>query len=380
MRASTHEETLRPPGMAHSSRDCRVGKPLSGFAAYKAYEKAYEEVVAVQIDRGIAVSENPFQDCWFLTGPTAAGKTAVGVALAERLGADIVSMDSMAVYRGMDIGTAKPTPDERQRVAHHLIDLVEPHESFSLARYLDGARECVLEIRARQREVLFVGGTPLYLKGLLRGIFSGPPADEAFRRRMDELARREGPEALHRRLVQVDPPTAQRLHPNDTRRIIRALEVFEQTGRPISHYQQQFARGLPAEACRVFVLDWPGEQLRWRIEARVDSMFRRGLVDEVRRLLALQRPMSRTARQALGYREVIEHLQGERSLAQTVELVKLHTWRFSRRQRTWFRSLSECRFVRPEAPFDPLRVAEEIAHAGRTVAPTPFPPASGHLE
>ncbi len=338
------------------------------------------------------MSETFFQNCWFLTGPTAAGKTAVGLVLAERLGAEIVSMDSMAVYRGMDIGTAKPTPDERCRVAHHLIDLVEPHEAFSLARYLQAARACVEDIRRRGREVLFVGGTPLYLKGLLRGIFSGPPADWAFRRRMEEIARREGPEALHRRLAQVDPLSATRLHPNDLRRVVRALEVYEQTGRPISRWQQQFARGLPAGACRVFVLDWPAAQLRARIEARVEAMFRAGLVDEVRRLLARDRPPRRTARQALGYREVIEHLAGVRSLQETIELVKLHTWRFSRRQRTWFRSLSECRFVRLESPFAPERVADGVARAGRAVAPQsqpppqpkalqqPFPPEGGNLE
>jgi len=320
------------------------------------------------------MSKTPFRDCWFLTGPTASGKTAVGLALAERLGAEIISMDSMAIYRGMDVGTAKPTAEQRRRVPHHLIDLVDPHESFSLARYLQAAQQCMETIRAAGREVLFVGGTPLYLKGLLRGIFSGPPADWEFRRRMERLACRQGPDALHQRLAQVDPQSARRLHPNDVRRIIRALEVYEHTGRPISHWQQQFARGSPAEACRVFVLDWPPDQLRRRIDARVEAMFRAGLVDEVRRLLAREEPPGRTARQALGYREVIEHLEGERSLEETIELVKLHTWRFSRRQRTWFRSLSECRFVAVQEPFRPDELAEQIAAAGRSRSGSSFPP------
>ncbi len=305
------------------------------------------------------------QECWFLTGPTAAGKTAVGLALAERIGAEIISMDSMAVYRGMDIGTAKPTAEERRRVAHHLIDLIEPDEAFSLAQYLQAARRSVAEIRSRGREVLFVGGTPLYLKGLLRGIFSGPPADWAFRRRMEEIARHHGRECLHHRLAEIDPKAEARLHPYDLRRVVRALEVFEKTGRPISQWQEQFARGLPAEQCRVFVLDWPAGQLRARIDSRVEGMFRAGLVEEVRRLLARDRPPARTARQALGYREVIEYLEGSRPLGETIRLVKLRTWRFARRQRTWFRSLSECRFVRLEDPFAPEQIAEKIALAGR---------------
>lgn len=317
------------------------------------------------------VSGTHFQDCWFLTGPTAAGKTSVGLALAELLGAEIVSMDSMAVYRGMDIGTAKPTAAEQRRVAHHLIDLVEPEEAFSLARYLQAARRCVEDLRRRRREVLFVGGTPLYLKGLLRGIFSGSPADWTFRRRMEQLARQHGRAWLHQRLAEIDPKAAVRLHPNDLRRVVRALEVFEKTGQPISQWQEQFGRGLPAEACRVFVLDWPGRQLRARIEARVEAMFRAGLVEEVQRLLARDRPPGRTARQALGYREVIEHLEGRRPLEETIELVKLRTWRFSRRQRTWFRSLSECRFVRLDTLFSPERIAEQIAQAGRAVACLP---------
>jgi len=301
------------------------------------------------------------RDCWFLTGQTASGKSAVGVELAARIGAEIVSMDSMALYRAMDIGTAKPNSAERQRVPHHLIDVLEPDQEYSLAQYLDAAEECVRQIRSRGREVLFVGGTPLYLKGLLRGIFRGPPADWELRRQLEEEARQNEPGFLHRRLAEVDPQAARRIHPNDTRRLVRAMEVFLKTGQPISSLQQQFEIGSPPEACRVFVLDWPREELLIRIERRVDRMFAGGLVEEVRGLLARPGPLSQTARQALGYREVIEHLEGRRDLAQTIEEVKTHTRQFSKRQGTWFRSLSECRFVSVDANMDPMEIARRIA-------------------
>jgi tRNA dimethylallyltransferase len=305
----------------------------------------------------------PALDCWFLTGATASGKTAVGVELAGRIGAEIVSLDSMALYRGMDVGTAKPTARERDTVPHHLIDVLDPHEHFSLARYLEVAHRAVDEIQRRDRQALFVGGTPLYLKGLLRGIFRGPPADWHLRARLEEEARNHGPDFLHRRLAQVDSAAAERLHPNDSRRLIRALEVYEKTGRPISQLQQQFHTGRDAHQCRVFVLDWPTPQLNARIDRRVDEMFAAGLVDEVRTLLDRPRPLSKTAAQAVGYRELIEHLQGQRGLAETIALVKTRTRRFAKRQRTWFRSLSECRFVPVEVPLDPAETARKIAEA-----------------
>jgi len=212
--------------------------------------------------------------------------------------------------------------------------------------------------------VLLVGGTPLYLKGLLRGIFEGPPADWDFRRGLKEEAQTHEPGWLHGRVAKVDPTAAARLHPNDTRRLIRALEVFEKTGTPISTWQQQFDVGREAEACRVFVLDWPREKLNERIDRRVDAMFAAGLVDEVRRLFVLSQPPGRTARQAVGYREVIEHLQGRHNRPQAVELVKRHTRQLAKRQCTWFRSLSECRFVAMDETADAGSIAGQIAEAG----------------
>ncbi len=299
------------------------------------------------------------ETAWYLTGPTASGKTAVGSELARLLDAEIISLDSMAVYRRMDIGTAKPTTAERAAIQHHLIDVVDPSENFSVAQYRQDALGAMDEIRTRGREVLFVGGTPLYLKAMLRGIFEGPPADWTIRHRLLDAAK-DDPTALHRRLQAVDPAAAARLHPNDTRRLIRALEVYEITGSPISALQQQFDVGRLADQCRVFVLDWARGELNERINRRVDAMFAAGLVDETRRLFDAARPPGRTAQQAVGYREVIEHLHGERGLAETIELVKLRTRQFAKRQLTWFRSLSECRAVAVAEPFDPKQVAAHI--------------------
>ncbi len=305
-------------------------------------------------------------DCWFLTGPTAGGKTEIGIALARQIGAEIISLDSMALYLGMDVGTAKPTAEQQAAVPHHLVDVVEPHEEFSLAQYVDAAEVCVAEIRGRGREVLFVGGTPLYLKALLRGIFEGPAADSDLRGRL-QGEERDQPGALHRRVGEVDPVSAERLHPNDTRRLVRALEVFEKTGVPISEWQQQFDRGLPADQCRVFLLDWPRELLYDRVNRRVEIMFEEGLVEEVAGLMERERPLSKTAGQAVGYREVIEHLSGGTSLEQTIELVKTHTRQFAKRQWTWFRSLSECRPVPIAEPVDREAITETIHQAGSSL-------------
>jgi tRNA dimethylallyltransferase len=300
-----------------------------------------------------------FVDCWFLTGPTAAGKTAVGLELAKRLGGEIVSLDSMAVFVGMDIGTAKPSADERRRVPHHLVDLRSPAEEFSVADYLLEAQRVVARLRTVGRTPLFVGGTPLYLKALLRGLFDGPPADWALRHELAHEAQRVGSQGLHEQLAQVDPQAAAKLHPRDARRIIRALEVFRLTGRPISELQQEFSRARPADECRVFVLDWPREELYRRIDQRVRQMFDAGFVDEVSRLLAMP-GLGRTARQALGYRETIEMLAGLRDRQHTIDLIATRTRHFARRQLTWFRSLSECRWVAVDAGDTADQIAERV--------------------
>ncbi|MEM9353752.1 MAG: tRNA (adenosine(37)-N6)-dimethylallyltransferase MiaA [Planctomycetota bacterium] len=314
------------------------------------------------------MTSQPFaHDCWFLAGATAVGKTEVALLLAERLGAEIVSLDSMAVYRGMDIGTAKPGPDERSRVAHHLVDVVDPDEEFSVARYLQEAEAVVESIRGRGREVLFVGGTPLYLKALLRGMESGPAADWGLREQLEREVAEVGSAALHERLEHLDPIAASQIHANDTRRLIRALEVYRTTGQPISHAQLQFEDGRPAEECRVFVLRRERAHQHDRIEQRVDSMIERGLVEEVRGLAGPPSKLGRTASQAVGYKDVLEHFRGETGFDEMVEKIKARSRRFAKRQGTWFRSLSECRFVDLANDSDLADTAAEIAAAGASV-------------
>jgi len=298
------------------------------------------------------------RDCWYLTGATATGKSRVSLVLAERLNAEIVSLDSMAIYRGMDIGTAKPSAEAKQRCRHHLIDILEPADEYSVTQYLDDVTRVVGDIRSRGREPLFVGGTALYLKSLLRGVFEGPPADWEFRRAVEAEVEQVGIEALHARLEQVDPLSAAKLHKNDKRRIIRALEVYKVTGTPISHLQTQFEEGRRAERCRVFALRWPRDVPHQQIYTRVERMFAAGLVEEVRGLLERYGGLGRTANQAVGYREAIGHLRGETDLAETVERVKARTRQFARRQEIWFRGLSECRFVELD---DPAEAADSIA-------------------
>lgn len=304
-----------------------------------------------------------FHSCWFLTGATASGKTTVALELAERLGAEIVSMDSMAVYRDLDISTAKPTPQQRSRVPHHLLDVVNPDEEYSLASYLDAARAAVAAIRVGGRKVLFVGGTPLYLKSLLRGLYQGPPPDWEFRRQVAEEVRRVGAAQLHQRLAQVDPLAAHRLHPNDQRRIIRALEVYKITGQPISHQQMHFDDGMPAEQCRVFSLQWPRATLHERINYRVEQMYANGLVKEIERVVQRYPEVSRTASQAVGYQEVRALLDETIDLGESMRRVKVRTRRFAKRQETWFRSLEECRMIECEAYDDAGQLAEVISMA-----------------
>lgn len=314
-------------------------------------------------------STPPATDCWYVTGPTASGKTEIGLQLAQRLDAEIISLDSMAVYQQMDIGTAKPTTEQRQVVPHHLLDVVSAETDFSLSQYVNEAHLAIDRIRQAGRQVLFVGGTPLYLKSLLRGIYEGPPADWEFREQIEKELEAAGVESLHQRLAQVDPLTAHRLHPHDKRRIIRALEVHKVTGQPISHQQEQFDEGQPADKCRVFVLGWPRPVLHARIEKRVEAMFAAGLVEEVEKLLEQYQSLSRTASQAVGYREVIEMLQQGTSLEATIERVTVRTRQFARRQETWFRSLSECRRIERAGINDPMEIVDEMLTLAESVKP-----------
>lgn len=296
------------------------------------------------------------KQCWFLAGPTAAGKTAVSLRLAGHLDAEILSLDSMAVYCGMDIGTAKASVLEREAVPHHLIDLAEPHQDFSVAEYLEAALEAVQGIVDRGRVPLFVGGTGLYLRAILRGIFDGPPANWDLRKRYEQLEAQE----LHDRLAVVDPPTAARLHVNDRRRVIRALEVHEGTGTPLSDQQHNLPCPESERPVAVVWLEPPRAWLRERIDRRVDQMMDQGLLQETTRLLAARPAPGRTARQALGYRELISHLEDGIPLADAVELIKVRTRQFAKRQHTWFRNLEECRSIEVDAEQSSEQLADHL--------------------
>lgn len=306
--------------------------------------------------------DNPFHRAIYLTGPTASGKTAVGVALARRLDAEIVAMDSTTIYRRMDIGTAKPSMAERGGIPHHLIDVIEPWETASVADFLGWARATASAIEGRGRRVLVVGGTALYLKALLRGLFAGPGSDPELRRRLEEEAEAEGDAALHRRLAGLDPATAARLHPNDRRRVVRALEVIAMTGRPLSELQVEHHEPAP-ESVPVYALEPPRAQLYERIDRRVLAFFEAGLLEEVRSLAHGERPLSPIAAQAIGYREVIAMLEDRATLSETVERIQARSRQFARRQATWFRGLEEVRAF-PIAPDEePERIAERLARA-----------------
>lgn len=309
------------------------------------------------------------RECWFLTGATASGKSTLSIPLARELDAEIISLDSMAIYRGMTIGTAKPSLEQQQQVPHHMIDLLEPNQTYSVSQYREAALEKVHQIRERGRQVLFVGGTALYLQALLKGIFEGPPADWEFRSQVEQELEETGPEALHQRLEMFDPLSAQKLHPNDTRRIIRALEVLHVTGQPISHMQREFERAMKPEQCRVFWLHLPRPQLHQRIEHRVDQMFAQGLVDEVQDLLDRFGQLSHSAMQAVGYKEVIAHLQGEYDREQAIEQVKIRTRRFARGQETWFRNMQESRSVERAGDYETGPVVDEIRQRGSDLLP-----------
>ncbi len=309
------------------------------------------------------MTENSFHRAIYLTGPTASGKSAVGVALAHRLGAEIVAMDSATLYRRMDIGTAKPTQEERGGIPHHLIDVIEPWESASVADFLNWAREAVTRIEARGRRALFVGGTALYLKALLRGLFDGPGSDAELRRQLEAEAEVIGDAEMHARLTAIDPRSAARLHPNDRRRVIRALEVHAMTGRPLSDWQVEHQHKAPATV-PVIALEPPRDQLYERIDRRVVAFFEKGFVEEVRALRDADRPLSPIAAQAIGYREVLEMLEGQATLDQTIEQIQTRSRQFAKRQATWFRGLAEVRSlpIDPDARVEALadRLADEI--------------------
>ena len=280
-----------------------------------------------------------------ILGVTASGKGTVAFDLAQKIDAEIISIDSMKVYRRMDIGTAKPSARRRNRVRYHLIDVVEPYESFSVDGFCALAHKAIGQARASYKPVVAVGGTAMYIKALLYGLFDGPGADSTIRNRLKAEIDSQGPTSLHLRLSKVDPEAASRIHPNDARRIVRALEIFELTGKPISSLQTQFDT-------RQMLSDWKMIGLRReksvenrRINARVKQMIDDGLVDEVKALLAEAEPLSAQARSAIGYAEIIDYLDGKMTLEKAVEKIKINTRRLAKAQRTWFKTFKKVNWL-----------------------------------
>jgi tRNA dimethylallyltransferase len=292
-----------------------------------------------------------------LAGPTAVGKSAIAFHLAERLQGEIVSVDSMQVYRGLDVGTAKPTPRERERVAHHLIDVVEPTEWFDAARFAQLAGRAIAEILGRNHVPILCGGTGLYFKALLEGLTEAPAADLALRAELKAVPLA----ALLQELAKRDPAGYEKIDRQNPRRVIRAVEVLRLTGKPFSEHRVRWESGVAADNPGAFGLGRSPEDLLRRINERVDRMFRDGLVEETQRLLERGLADNPTAMQALGYRQVVEHLHGERCLADTIEWVKLRSRQFAKRQLTWFRRQMRLNWITIEPGQSEREIANRLA-------------------
>lgn len=273
----------------------------------------------------------------YLGGPTGAGKSAVGMELAKRFSGEIVNADSQQVYQGLDIGTGKPTEADKHLVPHHLYDLVAPHEQLDVATWAAEAQRCIDEISARGRLPIVVGGTGLWMRTLYKGLVDAPPRDNAVRARLEREIAENGLAALHRKLARVDPESSVRVHPTDPVRIIRALEVFELSGVPLSELHRRHALGAPRQRALHLAFDWSVDELGKRLEKRVAGMFSDGLLEETSRLS--QTPATRQKlEKVMGYREALQHLERKLTLAEATERIVREHRRYAKRQRTWLRS------------------------------------------
>jgi len=292
----------------------------------------------------------------FLLGATSSGKHETALLVAEKLGAEIISIDSMKVYRGMDIGTAKPSPESLSRVVHHLIDNCDPSDCYNAGKFVEDAERIEKDIRNRGKVPFYVGGTALYYKALVYGLFQGPNADPVLREELLALAKERGNTFLHQELSAVDPLAAQRIHENDLKRLIRALEVYRKTGKPITSFQTQFD-SKPKEVISCWI-DRSREDLRDRTAKRTRKMFEAGLPEEVKKLL--RKPWGKEGLRAVGYRQIIEMLDGLRTVEDTEVEINRKTGRFIRRQITWFRSFSEAKSIPVAAQDSAEQVSERI--------------------
>jgi tRNA dimethylallyltransferase len=280
-----------------------------------------------------------------IAGPTATGKTAVGIELAERLGGEVISADSRQVYRGMTIGTSKPTPEEQARVPHHLLDVADPRDHYTAADFARDARAVIAELDRRRIPVIVVGGSGLYLRALIDGLFAGPGRQPEIRAELEAWADREGSAALHIELAEVDPESARRLHPNDRVRLVRALEVVRATGTPLSEWQRERAEHSLRARTQYVVIDREDPDLDSRIATRTRAMFQAGLVEEARALLAQGLTPEHATYRTIGYTEAFAVLRGEMPMAAAIIAAIQSTRQFARRQRTWFRAVAGAEWV-----------------------------------
>jgi tRNA dimethylallyltransferase len=293
-----------------------------------------------------------------ILGPTATGKSGLALALAKRLDGEIVSCDSTAVYRGFDIGTDKVPFDEREGIPHHLIDVVEPTELYTAARYARDASDAIRDIQSRRRVPILTGGTGFYYRALTRGLFPGPGRDERLRARLEGIAGRRGPRFLHRMVARIDPASARRIQPNDTKRLVRALEVFFLTGRPLTDHFSRTISPLDGASVSAFALTLATPELITRISRRVDRQFEGGLLDEIRGLFARGVPSTAPPFGGLVYRQALEHLNGVRDEASTRALIVQENRRYAKRQLIWFRKESKLQWL--QGPGDRQEVVEAV--------------------
>jgi tRNA dimethylallyltransferase len=308
-----------------------------------------------------------------IVGPTATGKSALGMALGERFNGEIVACDSTAVYRGFDIGTDKVPVDQQRGMPHHIVDVAEPTELYSAARYAREAAATVRDITSRGRLPILVGGTGLYYRALTRGLFEGPGRDPAMRTRLERIAARRGVQTLHRLLSSIDPPSGARIQPRDLKRIVRALEVYRLTGRPLTEHFAETASPIPEYEIVSFALRLPSAQIAERVARRVEAQFDAGLLDEIRGLLARGVPPDAPPFGGLVYRQAMEHLQGTRDEPETRALITRENRNYARRQLIWFRKEPNLIWVdgAGEEPDVITRVARHLEDVFQGRGPTP---------
>lgn len=287
---------------------------------------------------------------YIITGPTASGKSSLALELAKRIDGEIIAADSMQVYKGLDIGTAKATVAEQSAVRHHLLDIREPWERYTVAEWLEDARAAIADILSRSKQPIICGGTGLYIKALVEGLdFAASENGSEIRSKLEARLEAEGAEAMHQTLRELDPEAAEKIHPNNTRRVIRALEIIEESGQSVAAYHKATASAESEYDYRVYLPSHPRERLYERCNKRVDQMLNMGILDEVRQILELDLPSDATCLQAIGYKEFFDYIHGAASLESCTALLKMYTRRYAKRQLTFFRPVDWLQYLAVDA-------------------------------